>query len=75
MAVSDDNAARNVFISWISPGYDGYFGAVDNFEDIDLYTFYETITDAEEAADGAYNQAEYGFFQGPISIIKISNFR
>jgi hypothetical protein len=75
MAVSDDSAARNVFISWMSPDYDGYFGAVDNFDDIELYTFYETVADAEDAADGAYNQAEYGFFQGPISIIKISNFR
>ena len=75
MAIAVGPVARDVFINWDLEGIDGYFAAVDDLKDIDVYSFYETALEAEEYANAAYNHGTCGGWRGPISIIKITNFR
>lgn len=64
-----------VFVYWDLNGIDGYFEAAESLTDIDNeYSFYETVSDAEVAANDAYNQSEIAGWRGPINIVKITNF-
>lgn len=69
------SSSTPVFVYWDLNGIDGYFEAAENLTDIDdEYSFYETVSDAEDAANDAYSQGEIAGWMGPINIVKITNF-
>ena len=72
---SSPRSTGPVYIYFDLNGIDGYYEAAENLWDVDnLYSFYETATEAEEHAKAAYSQGVIAGWKGPINIVKITNF-